>query len=287
MRQRTLRWLGRLWGLLRPICAVLVHSNLLISTAAASIAVSTMLLAGLPIELLPVFIVFAVTMFVYSLNRLSDIEEDEQNVPGRATFVKRYGRVLFAVGIVLYLTAIGLAISLELPRAQFLALPLVVAVVYSSLGGKELLFVKNLLVGGSWGLVVVGVGVYYGQLWDPVILFFAGYVTAMLTIAAVVFDIKDIEGDRMEGIRTVPNVYGAATTRRVTAVATGLVAFVVFGVVALGVLPRRLLVLELFSLYVFAYCLFATRDRDPLFYGLVIDSEHIVLAAVLACWRAL
>jgi 4-hydroxybenzoate polyprenyltransferase len=287
MKQQLVRQATQLWVAVRPLFVVLVHSNLLISTAATSVALSTILLVGLSIDPIPIFIVFAVTMFVYSLNRLSDLEEDEQNVPGRATFVKQYGRLLFVIGVALYLAAIGLAVYWRLPRAQFLAIPLVVAVLYSYLGGKQLLLVKNLLVGGSWGLIVVGVGVYYGQLRNTLLLFFAGYVTVMLTIAAVVFDIKDIEGDRAEGIRTVPNVYGPATTRRVSAAATAVVALGVLGAVLLGPLPRYVLLLELFSLYVFVYCLFATRDRDPLFYGLVIDSEHILLAAVLACWRML
>jgi len=289
MRRFLVERFSRLGASIGTVLAVLVHSNLLISAAAASVAVSTTVLVGLPLDPVPVFIVFAVTMFVYSFNRLADLEEDLQNVPSRAAFVERYGRPLLVIGIVLYLVAVALAVYWQLPRAQYLVLPVVVAVVYSVLGGKEILLVKNLLVGVSWGIIPLGVGVYYDDIspWTDQILFLFGYVTAMLTIAAIVFDIKDIEGDRAEGIRTVPNRYGARTTRWVTAGATAVVGLVVLGVVLAGLLQRRYLLLEPFTLYVFGYCTVATRDRHPLLYGLVIDGEHIFLAALLLAWRYL
>jgi 4-hydroxybenzoate polyprenyltransferase len=137
------------------------------------------------------------------------------------------------------------------------------------------------------GIIPLGVGVYSESTgpWTPEILFLAGYLTAMLTIAAVVFDIKDIEGDRAEGIRTVPNTYGVRATRWVTAAATALVGLVVLGVVLGGFLPRRYLLLESFTLYVLLYCPLATTGRDPLFYGLVVDGEHLFLAIVLLSGR--
>ena len=70
----------------------LVHSNLYISASATGVALTTVLLADLRVDTLPLFIVFSVTFFIYSLNRVTDLAEDEQNVPSRARFTKRYGR---------------------------------------------------------------------------------------------------------------------------------------------------------------------------------------------------
>jgi 4-hydroxybenzoate polyprenyltransferase len=264
----------------------LVHSNLLISLSATGVAVSTMVLVGLAIDPVALFIVFAVTLFVYSFNRITDLAEDRQNVPSRTAFVSRYGRRLLAVGVVLYLVAIGAALALSLPGVPALAAPLAVAVLYSTVGLKRVLLVKNLMVGVSWGAIPIGVGVYYGELGSTEVLVLAGFFTTMLTIAAAVFDIKDIEGDREAGITTVPIVVGPAWTRRLAAGATAVVAACVATLLLTGVLPARYGVLLGFTAYVCGYSLVATRDRGPLFYGFVIDGEHLFLALALLGYQA-
>jgi 4-hydroxybenzoate polyprenyltransferase len=266
---------------LEAAVSFLVHSNLFISVAATSVAFATMRLVGLSVDPIPLFIVFAATFFVYSLNRLTDLEEDQQNVPHRADFTERYGRLLFAVGIALYLIAIVGAFLLELRGAPFLALPAVAAALYSLFRLKQLLLVKNALVGISWGLIPIGVGVYYGIGPTVEIAFLSGFFTIMLTVAAAVFDIKDIEGDRSKGIRTVPIAFGPRATRRGAAAVTLLVAIALVSIVAVGLLPRRFLVLLGFLAYVAAYLPFATRDRGELFYGFVIDGEHVFLGALV------
>ena len=261
--------------------AFLVHSNLLISASATGVALSTMLLVDLQPDPRALFIVFAATLFVYSLNRLTDIEEDRENVPGRADFTDRYGRALFAFGVGLYLVAIAGAIALDLPGAPLLVLPAVVAALYSLFRVKQLLFVKNLIVGLSWGIIPLGVAVYYGTGPSAGIVFLSAFFTIMLTVAAAVFDIKDIDGDSEEGIRTAPIAFGARETRIGALAVTVTVALAVIAAVASGIIPRRFLVLLGFSGYVAAYIPFATRDRGSLFYGLVIDGEHLFLAALV------
>jgi len=259
----------------------LVHSNVFISLAATSVVVSTVILADLSFDPVALFIVFAVTMFVYSFNRITDIAEDTQNIPGRASFIRRYGKALLAIGTALYLVATGVAIARDIPYAPGMLIPMLVAVLYSVVGLKRVLLVKNLLVGLSWGLIPLGVGVYYDQLGSVDVLFMAAFVTTMITIAAAIFDIKDIEGDSEAGIDTLPVRYSAARTRQIAAGATVLVSIVVVALVVADVLTRRYSLLLIFTGYVFCYCLVARRDRGPLFYGFVVDGEHIFLALIL------
>ncbi|WP_226011752.1 UbiA family prenyltransferase [Halomicrobium salinisoli] len=271
---------GRAPAVLTAI-AVLVHSNVFVSIAAASVAVSTMLLVGYPLRPGPVCIVFAVTMFVYSLNRITDVEEDERNVPQRAAFTRRYGRALLVLSVCAYAVAVAVALARGLPRVEFMALPLVVGALYSLFRVKRLFLVKNLLVGASWGVIPLGVCVYFGGDWTVEVAFLAGYVFVMLAVAAVVFDVKDIDGDQKRGIRTVPTEFGPRATRAVAGVVTVAAAAVVVGLVVVGVLPGRYLVLVAFDAYVLGYTVVATPDRGPLFYGFVADGEHLFLALVL------
>lgn len=255
-----------------------VHSNIFISVSATSVAVTTILLSDLRLEALPLFIVFTATFFVYSLNRITDIAEDKQNVPGRAEFTERYGKPILVVGGLLYLTAVGVAFYLGLPGAPFLGLPVFVALFYSGYA-KSLFFVKNLTVGIAWGSIPLGVGVYYGVLWTPEILFLAFFFGVTLTVAAALFDIKDIEGDKAEGISTIPIVLGARATRIRAAVVT--LALVPVVVAAGFVLSKEFLLLLPFLGYILAYTPMSTRDRGSLFYGFVIDGEHVFLALIV------
>jgi 4-hydroxybenzoate polyprenyltransferase len=265
----------------------LVHSNLLISIAATGVAVTTTRLLGRPLDPVPLFIVFAAALFVYSFNRVADLAEDEQNVPARAAFTRRYGRVIFGLGSLCYGLAILVAVLQGLPLVEFLALPLVAAVSYSLGRLKRLLLVKNLLVGAAWAAVPLGVGVYYGVLWTVEVWVLAVVVGAMLTAAAAVFDVKDLAGDRAAGIRTVPIVFGPSATRRLAAATAVAVAAGIGLVVALGLVPGRFLVLLALPAYVLAYVPVATPDRGPLFYGFVVDGEHIVLAGLVLATQGL
>ncbi|MFW5983809.1 MAG: UbiA family prenyltransferase [Halobacteria archaeon] len=256
---------------------LLVHSNIFVSLSATSVALTTVLLVDLRPDPVPLFIVFAATLFVYSFNRITDIDEDEENVPRRARFTRRYGRALFAVGVVLYVVAFAVAFVLDLPGAPFVALPVVVGVVYSVGRAKRVLLVKNAVVGFAWGAIPLGVGVYYGVLFDAELLFLAFFFAVTITVAAALFDIKDIEGDQREGIRTVPNVYGPRATRLVSvAVFVALIP----AVVAMAFLVSfDLLALLIHLCYTLAYTPFATTDRGTLFYCFVIDGEHVILAS--------
>lgn len=271
----------RISGGLTRLLLVLVHSNLFISLATTGLAVSTILLTGQSLDPVPLFIVFAVTLFVYSFNRIADLAEDRQNVPGRADFVEQYGPGLVAAGGLLYLLAIGLVIAVEVRWAPAMALPLVVALVYSTAGLKRVLLVKNCIVGLAWGGIPLGVGVYFDILWTVEVWFMFAFVTWMLTLAAMLFDIKDIEGDTAEGIRTVPVVLGPRRTRHLATLGTLIAAVVTATLVFAGVLSSTYLVLLGFTGYVFVYSLVATPERTPLFYGFVVDGEHVALALVL------
>jgi len=262
----------------RTAVLALVHSGVWISLGAASVTVATMLLAGFPLDPVPAFVAFAATTLVYGLDRVLDREADAETLPGRASFAREHGRTLLMAGAALYLVAARVALAWGPPGLAAMALPPAVVALYSGVGAKRLFLVKNLLVGAAWGLLPLGVGVYFGAIRSTEVLALAGFFAVMLTIAAAVFDIKDVEADRARGVRTLPTEYGPRTTRRIATGATVAVVAVVVAAVAASALPRRFLALLPYCGYVFCYSLVARRERGPLFYGFVVDGEHAALA---------
>ncbi|WP_343772153.1 UbiA family prenyltransferase [Natronoarchaeum mannanilyticum] len=280
---QRVRAAGRRFGAtaVRTAVLALVHSGVWISLGAASVAVATMLLAGFPLDPVPAFVAFAATTLVYGLDRVLDREADAQNLPGRASFAREHGRALLIAGVALYLVAARIALAWGPPGLAAMTLPPAVVALYSGVGVKRLFLVKNLLVGAAWGLLPLGVGAYFGAIRSTGVVALAGFFAAMLTIAAAIFDVKDIEGDRARGVRTLPAEYGPRTTRRLAACATVGVAASVAAAVAASALPPGFLALLPYCAYVVCYSLVATPERGPLFYGFVVDGEHTALALLL------
>lgn len=258
-----------------------VHSNLVVALAATSVAATTAVLVDAPLDPLALFVVFAATLFVYTADRVTDADADAANLPSRAAFARRHGRSLLAVSATLYATAVGFAAVRGVPCVEFLALPVAAVVVYSGFRAKRVFLAKNLLVGAAWAAVPLGVGAHARRLGDPHVWLIAAWVGAAVTVAAVVFDVKDVPGDRAAGIDTIPVRYGPAVARRIAAGANATLALAVVALVATGVAPERFLALLALHVYVAAYVPFATPDRSALFYGLVVDGEHLLLAGVV------
>jgi len=176
----------------------LVWSNTYISLTAAGMALTTMVLAELPLVGLPLFIAFSTFFFIYNLDRYTDREEDKTNVPQRAAFFERYGRFLLPASAILYLIGLSLAYSRNPLSFAFALSPGILSVIYSIAGAKSILFGKNIIVGLGWGTVPLMVGAYFSGLGVRVALLFL-YFTVVWFINTIVFDVKDIEGDRRGG----------------------------------------------------------------------------------------
>lgn len=265
-------------GGVRALLRTLVHGNVVIALAATGVALTTVAIAGLPLEPLPMGFVFVATLFAYTLNRLGDRTEDAANLPGRTAFMDAYGRYLVAFAAAGYLCGI---VAIAWWRPYLLAgalVPAIAAWLYSSGRVKRVLLGKNLFVGCMWAGIPLGLGVFYGRVADPTILVVAGVIVVLLSSAAAIFDIKDIAGDRATGNRTLPVVVGVERTRHL---AMGTVLAVLPVVLVAGVvLSPRLWLLLGYIVYVGTYIPFAHPGRGVLFYGLVVDGEHVLIGAV-------
>ena len=261
----------------------LVHANLVIATAATGVAITTITVASLPFEGLPLAFVFVATWFAYTANRFTDRAEDRRNLPGRTRFIDRYGRLLLSAGALAYLLLLVVVARLEPWMLPIAVVPIVAIGIYATGAAGRYFFVKNGFVGATWAAIPLGLGIYYGRHSDPAVLVAALFMFVLLSTAAAIFDIKDRAGDRSTGTRTAPVLYGPRRTRQ-AAIAMLVLLIPSVGLAVLFVRTEFVL----FGIYI-AYLLiaipFATADRGPLYYGLIIDSEHIVVGALAALLR--
>lgn len=259
----------------------LVYSNIWISLESVGIALTTMVLAGFPLHLVPLLISFAAPFFVYNIDRLTDAEEDEENMPRRTNFVKSYGLYFTSASIVLYLGSLLLALDKSILTFLFSLAPVIIGGAYSQLDIKDVLVVKNLVVGLSWGAAPLMVGAYFGSLSSFEVLFLSAFFIISFFRSAMVYDVKDIKGDLKEGVKTIPNVFGVELTKQVAYIIDTALILLEIGLVFQNYLSPSFLILVPFHLYIILYVKMVEKSTKEMFYSMIIDGECIFLGLLV------
>jgi 4-hydroxybenzoate polyprenyltransferase len=203
---------------LRVVAQGLVHASVVDAVVAATKVLTVVLL--LDIALTPAVAVGGLMAFaIYASNKLVD-DEDEVNAPGRSRFVDRYRRELAAATAVAAVLALGLAATAGPFALALTLLPAVAAVAYSvtlpvvDRRVKDVLGASTLLVAVSWALPTVALPVVWADAaFTPAAGVAFAFYLVQTAVAFEVRNVRDVAGDRAEGVRTLPVVHGTATTR--------------------------------------------------------------------------
>ncbi|MBI5000235.1 MAG: UbiA family prenyltransferase [Euryarchaeota archaeon] len=186
-------------------------------------------------------ILFLITFSVYSINRLSDPQEDQINRPEALSFTQRNKKIFLFFIIVSYCVAFLLAFLDDIWTALFVIFPLGVVLLYGigvssentqRMRVKQIFLVKNLIVSFTWATMVIMLPILYSK--DDLttvagILY--SYIFIQIFIDCVATDIKDIVGDKKAQIKTIPSLYGEKKTLILLQVIT-LASVVFFGIVS-------------------------------------------------------
>lgn len=182
----------------------LLKSSILVSLSGAFRIYLAALLLGTRVNLLTCLAGFLVIYSVYTLDRTLDSKEDLINREELTGLSKQIG---FTAVIVTFL--LGSVVFAENGILMYAFLPFVTGYLYSkgikigkySFKLKGGLGVKNLVTGITWGLSIVGVSGYNALL--PAVIVFM-FFCIKLFINSTVYDFKDITGDMVAGIKTLP-----------------------------------------------------------------------------------
>jgi 4-hydroxybenzoate polyprenyltransferase len=200
------------------IVDVLLHASVLDGIVAALKVLTVTILLDLAVT--PAVAVGGLVGFaIYASNKLVD-DEDEINAPERAAFVDAYRRELAVATAAAVVLALALAATAGTLAFALTVLPGVAAIAYSvelpltDDRLKDVLGVNNLLVSVSWALPVVALPIVWadGSVTPTAAIVFAFYL-AQTVVAFEVRNVRDVPGDRDEGVATVPVVFGIQATR--------------------------------------------------------------------------
>ena len=271
----------------------LVYGGHLLAMGTASIAASAAFVLGSSPSWDLLLMAYLFSFGAYTINRVSDFEQDRVSHPDRTSYLKGRRSILPAIAVVSFGIGYALAIIRNLFFFVGLLLPLLLAVAYS-VGSKRMAkafgisrlkegwLVKNLVVSFGWSLIPILVGLYYLEL-PLAILALCPFIFMRLLVNTIFFDARDVAADVEHGVKTLPASMGIGRSWRlmdVIDIASGAYAVVL---ALSGVLPGFAGVLAVFTPYSFVYryySLRSSRHRDSL-RDFVADGEYILWGFVM------
>ena len=265
----------------RRIFLFLAVSSLYIASSGFCKAFAGFVLLGVSPDLHACFAVFLTVFSVYSLNKLTDIKEDAINFPERLGFLAGRTRLILIYSLVAYALSV-LLVFLEKPNAiPVIFIPLLANSLYGSrlIPGlprlKDIPFMKNLVVALSWASVCVLIPAAYSESLHARVLLIIYFMTLKSLINTVLYDVRDVAGDRENGIRTVPCLLGPKKTLLILLAINS----TLLPLLALTEGASRLLIGGMI-VYGYVYILHFSKKQSPLSLDLFVDGEWM-LACIL------
>ncbi|MCZ7399381.1 MAG: UbiA family prenyltransferase [Candidatus Methanoperedens sp.] len=228
---------------------------------------------------------------IYSLNKLSDMKEDLINNPERVGFIEKYKNIIIFAVIASFIASLLISF-LQNPFAIIIMLfPFLMGIFYSikvsNFRLKDIVGIKNFTVAVSWAVIgaFLPLAVYFSDFILISLIFYFFFIRVFL--GSIASDVRDIEGDRASGVRTIPVVFGLNKTKIFLLLLNStLLPWLAFSYFA-GYFHGYFLVLVFFIIYGYWYILHFCREGIKIgkTMDLFVDGEWIptvILALILA-----
>ena len=218
---------------------------------------------------------FFACVFIYSINRLTDRNEDKINQPNRIRFPHRIRITLVVISLIIYILLLGIVFQNNFLSFTIALLPLVIAILYSHFRLKRFFLVKNISIATAVCVSVLIVPAYYDHWagdWGILFLFFF----FMVLTNTILFDIKDIKGDSVFGIHTLPVRFGVTATKKICCFLVGAAFFLI---IPLFFMNHESILLIPFVCTLVLATIYAPESENPpwWYFGFLVDGEYWIL----------
>lgn len=258
------------------------------SLGAASIVFISALLLNIKVTWDSLFIAYLIFYPLYLYNHFKEIEKDYSTNPQRTKYFRAYIKL---IPIIFYFTIFILLGSLiyygNLWVITFGLLLLLFGLLYSLIFKKltkKIAFFKNLYVSAFFAALVFFSVVYYSPiLTTPLIvgiLIFTVFVYLKAFIMQIFLDIKDIESDKREGLRTFPIIFGKEKTLNILKISSVLITLIIPIILSVYLNIFPILILILFLTIPFNFYCFSLAKRQK-YLGYILESGEFLLWSIL------
>ncbi|RKX90945.1 MAG: hypothetical protein DRP84_12340 [Spirochaetes bacterium] len=266
------------------------YSNIIIGLGPVSLSYMTAVFLRIETDMFFLLIPFLITFFVYSINRFTDIREDMINNPERTEFIKNKGNYFLFGAVISLIGAFLLSLFHSVLTFMVIAIPAILVTIYSfkmlpSINKKrlkDLFLLKNLTVSFGWSLIPVYVAAYANVFNIGLIVLFC-FIFLRILIGVIMFDIRDVIGDKIEGIITIPIKYGIKNSKYIILFLHVLsVLILISGYFIANFSPLLVLaIIIIISILTAFYYINIEKDTDKKFLcNVIVDGEYVILGVL-------
>jgi 4-hydroxybenzoate polyprenyltransferase len=231
---------------------------------------------------------------VYNLNKITDKKEDMINNPQRVDLIRtieNHTGIALSIGAYILALVIGI-LTKQILSITILLLPLWVAILYSVPLApglprlKDIFFAKSLSVALGMSLsIFLLLYIFYPQ--PNILLIWVSFLFIKLFINTVLFDVRDLDGDKKTGIKTIPVTWGIRKTKNFLLLLNSLLIIWIFIIIYLNLFLMALPII-IFSV-IFDYWSIQHFCKVPTVkvhnYDIVVDGEWIFLCGMFIVFK--
>lgn len=258
-----------------------VYGGHLLSFGAVSIVYTASILLDIRITWDFLLVVYLGTESVYLYNRFKEYKVDFLTNPERTEHIKKYVKYIpFIIFLMTFSAIVFVVYFNKISALTFGLLLLIIGLLYSLFFKKiteKIIAFKSFFVSLMWSLLVLFLAIYYSAPINLALFLFFVFVFLRWLINTTFFDIKDIETDRQEGLKTLAVVLKQSKLWQLLSIIAILAVLPLIIGVYLRVLPISSLMLFLTIPYTFFYFKqLENKNISPYFlYNVIVDGEFI------------
>ncbi len=288
----------------------LIRSNLYIALGAAFLTYGISYLSGIEPSVYFMVVSFLYFFSMYNINHIADKDSMRLNEPDRIEFYEKNRDILLKIGVTASLGALGISVYFGWTSFLLMLISICLGIAYSVkifpsyiskytcafgfLKGikyqrlKDIPASKDVFVALAWATVCVLVpasakewgGINFSIMASFVFVFLISYIRSVL------FDIRDIQGDRFVGRETIPILIGKEKTKIFLLAISGLAAIGLFIFSRIGWLSSLgyLLIIPIVYTIFYLYLYHRRIISQGLSCEAVVDGKFILTGVIAFIW---
>ena len=202
---------------LSSLFELLTSTSIFIALNASIVAAFSSLLYGVEIKPIILLIAFLATFSVYNMNRATDRAEDSINRPRVAS---RSLLFFLVPSMIASASCLLLSASVGTQALSVIVTSLIASIFYSVKLSpsiprlKEIVGLKSVLVAFSWGFTGALLPASSQAVDVAKMVMAFTYIFIQILVNTILCDIRDMDGDRASGVKTIPIALGLSATKK-------------------------------------------------------------------------
>lgn len=201
-------------NVLKVIWNEFVYGGHLVSISTTLVVLSVLLIINRFENLfLLLLISYLLPQIVYGFNYLKEVKSDFLTNPERASHLNKNLKVRFY--FIFFYVVLGIILLYSIENYYGLVLFSIIVIAglfYPKDATKKVVGFKSIYVAFFWALIVFLPYLYYSLKLNLAVFLFFIFVFLRALLNTIFFDIKDIESDHKEGLKTIPIVLSTQKT---------------------------------------------------------------------------